>query len=385
MKQVLLFVPLSNKHRLPIMEQIAREERRVGNSVSIYVELVTPINDDENSVSLNIDALLLHLDHNVYERVFVGIPSLIQLWQMLKRTGSGRKRYLELRKKTYSQILRKNKFDYIYLWNGNFSYQANFIKLAKKLCLNLKYVEVAWFDQNNTYYVDPKGVNANSIIAGNAHTISENYLTKGQEFCKNYKDLKFSGCSISDSYILVPMQVESDSNIRLYSSYKSMSEFIDDLSTWLPENVEVRVRRHPKSAMPEFSLPRNFSWSQESNLFEDIAGAKCVVGINSTVLLQSLALGKPVIAMGQGVWGNHHSIIAGNTSFKFRYPEFDMQSASALVGYLIKFQKHYDQNIFKEKKKWGSLVIAFLLILGGCRTLLGHYSAFLLKFFKPLS
>lgn len=368
MKRILLYVPLSNKHRLPIMEQIARHEKSRGNFVSIYIETITPLCNIDNDVSFNVPAIISHLDWSIYNQVYVGFPGVFSGWRLLKGSKAAQEKYIRSREVGCRQLLEISHFDSVYLWNGNFSYQADFLEALKKHRTSINYVEVAWFDQGNTYYCDPEGVNASSKIARCAGEVGSEHNLLGKSFAESYRLKKLNGKSDIGAYILVPMQVESDSNIRLYSPYRSMAEFIEILSGWLPQDVDVVIRRHPKSSMREFPLPERFRWSREDNLFKDIAGARLVIGINSTVLLQSLALGKPVIAFGGGVWGGHTAIVSGNPQSKFQWPEYNEWETFNLLGYLLTFQRNYDQSIFVGSGWWGS-VLSAVRILSRCLSL----------------
>ena len=346
MIDILIYVPLSNEHRLPIMEQVARQEIARGNRVSIYVEIITPLCDSGNNISINFFSIAKHLNLSVFDEVYVDAPSLIRGVQLIKGGESARLAHRELRKMSFQCVLEDKRYKEVYLWNGNFPYQTDFIALAKKKGIQLNYIEVAWFDQSDTYYVDSNGVNANSRIAKLAEKAGSEFNRAGELFSQEYLQKIPEKCRKEGGYILVPMQVESDSNIRLYSPYNSMASFVQALSKWLPSGVNVKVRRHPKSSMKEFPLPPGFCWSGESHLFKDISEAALVVGINSTVLLQAIALGKPTIAFGRGIWGTHPAIVQGDTEVAFQWPTFNKSNANNLVGYLLSHQRYYPPEIF---------------------------------------
>ncbi|USD19899.1 hypothetical protein MJO52_12500 [Microbulbifer variabilis] len=362
MRRVLLYVPLSNCHRLPIFREIALREKKAGNLVYICVSVAMPLFDDDDNISLNISAIINYLDPVVYRRIYIATPSARELWKILKRNRIAQEEFISQHNLDCEDLLKRKGFDYVYLWNGNFAYQTGFLNVTKKHNIDVRFMEVAWFDQSNTYYFDPKGVNSGSEIAKKATYELEGYYKHGQEFCESYRRKKLSGLKNEEKYILVPLQVETDSNIRLYSPFTSMQEFISELARWLPKTHKVIVRKHPKSSMKMFDLPKGFSWSRESDLFKDIAGAKCIIGINSTVLLQSLAVGKPVIAMGEGIWGQNTAITYGDVRAEFAWPHYNEAEAFCLIGYLVGKQLFFRKKIFNPQSRFKRYLIALRLV-----------------------
>ena len=363
MKDILLYIPLSNCHRLPIMQVFAKSEIAKGNKVSILVETVTPVCISENVLSLNHQALIDKIDLSIFQRVFICGPNLLKVFFLLKRKGSI-EQYAKRRFEVKKLVLDRYNFDCIYVWNGNFPYQFDFLNYAANRKVAINYMEVGWFDQENTYYTDASGVNYKSNIA-KTFVDSQKYYEKGALFSEEYKRTKFRGKSTSDDYILVPLQVESDSNITLFSPFKKMEHFIQFLSGWLPPHSRVIVRAHPKSNLRKFSLPSGYEWSSENNLFEDIRRAKFVVGINSTVLLQSLVLGKAVVAFGNGIWGANPALGYADLNSKYNPPKYKHKDAMGLIGYLLSHQSNYSRDIFKTQNLKIRLKNILYLMLGG--------------------
>jgi capsular polysaccharide export protein len=119
-------------------------------------------------------------------------------------------------------------------------------------------------------------------------------------------------------YFLFPLQLDSDAQIRLHSSFAGIADalrlVIASFATQAPENMRLVVKEHPLDNGVR-------DWREETAALADLYGigarvdfleggdivsiaerAKGVVTINSTSGTLALALGVPVIALGQAVY-----------------------------------------------------------------------------------
>nr|WP_250884187.1 hypothetical protein [Glaciecola sp. XM2] len=105
-------------------------------------------------------------------------------------------------------------------------------------------------------------------------------------------------------YIFIPLQLGHDSNIQLNSSFTSgMQAFIDYIEATYPYQTLV-FKAHPLDTN-EYALSNtNSYWSTASSL-SLIKSAKCVHGINSTVLFESTLYGVPTIFEGDSLLVRH--------------------------------------------------------------------------------
>lgn len=214
----------------------------------------------------------------------------------------------------YQTILDQFRPERIVIWNGLMNYQQAFIQLSRQRNpeQQFRFLEAAWFPQKGNYYEDPLGVNAASSIAlTKPAKLNQDQEQEINEWKAQYR-LSQGNHPIKDKgYLLVPLQLESDSNISKFSPIKTMKALLQ----WLVENTEKNIpivaRPHPLSGTNHEHLqalsPR-VQIDSQTPLHKLIAEAKAVAGVNSTVLLESLIYEKPTIALGNGLFQNSEAI-----------------------------------------------------------------------------
>ncbi|MFD1217806.1 capsular polysaccharide export protein, LipB/KpsS family [Microbulbifer celer] len=214
----------------------------------------------------------------------------------------------------HEKALKNFQPDTIIIWNGLMDYQRNFIGLAKNVNPRQKFsfLESGWFPQKNTYYSDPEGVNAASSLSRvSPPPLTPEQTAKIKKWKEQYRD-SYGAPKICDKgYYFIPLQLETDTNITLFSPFKSMEELL----LWVLENTDsertIIVRPHPLSDCDhkEFSkLSDRIQVDGKTPLQSLLAESHAVIGINSTVLLESLIFEKPTIALGQGVFQHSKAI-----------------------------------------------------------------------------
>ncbi|WP_448546848.1 capsular polysaccharide export protein, LipB/KpsS family [Thalassotalea fusca] len=339
MNHLLIYLPLANVHRAPIMQQMAERYIANGYNVSILVESQLCIfrNKRFEGYSKHKHTIAKYIDFSIYKNVFyLKLPHVkVAEWPNIENN----------RLEYYKQVLKTGGFTKVLVWNGNFDYQQTFLKLIrKKQKISLLYTEVAWFDQSNSVYVDPLGVNGNSLLAQTApKKLTNSQEIKVKQFIQDYTG-GLSPSKLPNNKlikILVPLQVDTDSNIVHHSPFKNMKSFIAYLENWLPDkNIEVLIRAHPKATY-EYEIKSNrndFRIDSTGELKSKIAEADIVIGINSTVLLQSLAFLKPVFAFGDGVFSSSSAVHKIRMDEPFSIPSMDVCSIYELLHFLV-FQK----------------------------------------------
>ena len=214
----------------------------------------------------------------------------------------------------YEKILNQFQPDKIVIWNGLMDYQSCFISIAKKInpLQEFSFLEAGWFPQKNTYYSDPKGVNAASTIAeATPLSLSKQQVSDIKKWKIQYRSRNGSHKICDKGYYFVPLQLESDTNITLFSPFKNMSSFLQ----WVVENTDCQTpiitRPHPLSRIDHDDLNNlndRIYVDKNTPLHKLIAESRAVIGINSTVLLESLIYEKPTIALGQGLFQSSKAI-----------------------------------------------------------------------------
>ncbi|MDI4652868.1 MULTISPECIES: hypothetical protein [Pseudoalteromonas] len=240
----------------------------------------------------------------------------------------------------YHSVLVNNQFDEVLIWNGNFEYQQTFLSCLQTYPnIQKQFAEVGWFDQSNSIYIDPYGVNGKSLLAKTCPpALNHSELEKVSGFITEYtKDYLRVNCASNTLKILVPLQVDTDSNILNHSPFSSMQAFIDFLADWLPDkNVEIIVRPHPKATY-NYALKSNrkdFIFDASGDIKSKIAESDIVIGINSTALIQALAFRKPVMAFGESVYSSSDAVHKVAVDPPFCVPQYNEKASLELIAEL---------------------------------------------------
>jgi len=222
--------------------------------------------------------------------------------------------------KHYREILEAFRPDEIVIWNGLMDYQQGLIQLAKKYNPRQKFLflEAGWFPQKGNYYQDLKGVNAASSIADSPpREATPEEAEEINRWKQVYRERHGNHTVCDKGYYFVPLQLETDTNITLFSPFQTMERFL----CWILDNsdngIPIIVRPHPLDGSRQLNLRKlspRIKIDNNTSLQQLIAESKAVVGINSTVLLESLIYEKPTIALGKGIFQSSKAIYLQNTN-----------------------------------------------------------------------
>lgn len=186
----------------------------------------------------------------------------------------------------------------IMVWNGQSSAYDVLKPFAGKF--EFRFWELAWFPQSQYIYCDKQGVNgAASIVRSEPVPIA------------------FREVALNPKRILLPLQLEQDTNIKDHSPFSTMSEFVSHLVNTIPADSSVEaivIRSHPREPQLRDSLDfddARICWDEDT-LEESLRKADLIVGINSTLLLEALVFKKPVVAFGKNVYSGHSVVIEAN-------------------------------------------------------------------------
>lgn len=252
------------------------------------------------------DAHTRALEEVFYNRNFTGVTALKFLYSSLisikiKTIHRGLKKYF-----------KKNKPKKLVLWNG-LKYQDLILKEVLK---NHKDIQVYYMENGplpNTTAIDKQGVNAGSSLSKspafyNSYS-DETDLNVGDIKGRPYKNSPdLSKTALPKNYILLPFQMERDSQVLDYSPWvSSMEELFHTVFGALKKSdlkdCTLVVREHPSTTttyknLYEFSEHKNILFDKSTPLKEAIKKARCVVTINSSVGFESLLLDQKVIVLG---------------------------------------------------------------------------------------
>ncbi|MBX9749762.1 MAG: hypothetical protein K5Q68_09130 [Roseococcus sp.] len=202
--------------------------------------------------------------------------------------------------------------DLVIIFNGNFHFQRSFMAEMHRRgwldrCL---FMEVGWFTQRDTVQLNLRGVNARSDLVGcppaplldRQRQMYE--LWRARYLASRIGALPQTSGQGAVRRLLVPLQVDTDTAVQESSPFKSMRAFIAYLQDFIPPGWDVVLKAHPKASYDYHltSSRSDFRFAASGSIYDFIREADLVVGLNSTVLLEAALVGRPVLSFGQGVF-----------------------------------------------------------------------------------
>jgi capsular polysaccharide export protein len=215
----------------------------------------------------------------------------------------------------YSRFFSKITVDYIAVWGGLKGHQSIAVAAAKNAGISIIYMENGPLPQ--TTAVDTKGINFNNSLPRDIKFYRENGKAspslptqlQDRNLHKDRKETEKNIESLPSRYIFIPFQVDDDSQILSFSPWiqnmTHLYEVLDQIIPNMQSDMFFIIKEHPSSSRSYSHLhqrnPRiKFANSQSTqNLIEN---AEAVITINSTVGLESMLFGKPVITLGQAFY-----------------------------------------------------------------------------------
>ena len=172
----------------------------------------------------------------------------------------------------------------------------------------------------NSLFINKSGVNALSNPEININTERYEGIALDKILIKDLINL-ISNNNKNKQNILVTLQVDNDSNIKIFSPFFGVNDFIHFICSEIAINSDfnIRFRNHPKN---KFRIPTNFknlrniSFSDSNNsLNQDFKWSDVVITINSTTGLESIINNKPLIAFGNSYYSKFLK------EYKYKYLE----------------------------------------------------------------
>lgn len=153
-------------------------------------------------------------------------------------------------------------------------------------------------------------------------------------------------------YVLFPLQLDSDAQIRLHSSFAGIADalrtVIHSFASHAPSAMRLVVKEHPldngvrdwrgeTSALAAlYGVADRVDYLESGDIVPVARNAKGVVTINSTSGTLALALGVPVIALGQAIYDMEDITFQGSLDDFWRTPgEPDAETFAAFRRVLI--------------------------------------------------
>jgi len=190
------------------------------------------------------------------------------------------------------------------------------------------YIEYGFFPQSDFYYLDRNGVNnKRSLMSDDFSWLRDHHFDLLERTRRSF----LSGFNrLSDRFIVVPLQVPSDSNVLFCSRFNAgMQQFIDYICDCYPEHEEIVFKAHPKDPYKATYKFHGRRVSEEPFL-NLLSHARLVHGITSSTLYEAALAGIPVIPEGESLLNQHRSntegLLAAMVSRQMHVSQMDVQA-----------------------------------------------------------
>lgn len=218
-----------------------------------------------------------------------------------------------------SRLIEDAYIDRLIVWNGVTGHTANALRIIgehRKIAAG--YLERGLF--KNSVFFDRRGTNGSSLPAKGIDTAHPGVNIRKSvkhfgSYVKRHLVSVAREAADTTNVIFVPLQVQLDSNILLYSAHiKTMRQLVlraIDLASALGTDWTVVVRDHPEEEQQKLNIPFGDKVRRDnvSSLQEAIRASKVVFTVNSTVGLTAAMAGKVVVANGRGIYCSEPFII----------------------------------------------------------------------------
>jgi carbonic anhydrase/acetyltransferase-like protein (isoleucine patch superfamily) len=350
----LIHLEMANNHRNELMARLADTLVAGGHRVTVSCEPVIAFRfADHGPVHVQ--------DHRNRIRAAFNVQrgyDLRQLDTFCGDTPDDLDHANQRRHSAVARLIEECSPDWIILWSGNFHYQTGTRQAIADtgMASRVLFGEVAWYPQGDYLYFDTQGVNAFSTIRGGVYPpLLPHQKVRLDIWRDRFQMRHFGGdpAPVIKGRVFVPLQIDTDTSIARSSPFKTMGEFIRFLETWIPPGHDVVLKLHPKATydyVPSSKRPE-FRVVAGGAIAEMLASAEVVVGINSTVLLEAAALGKRVIAFGEGLMTGTGAVVeaAPGDEAEARLAEDACQSARDSLLYHLVYERQVSVHELRER------------------------------------
>lgn len=164
------------------------------------------------------------------------------------------------------------------------------------------FAENAWLPQSAYIYLDERGLADQSTL----HAMTFEQLGPVNDVALNasieaYRQMALTADQPSEAegFVLLCLQVPSDTVIQRASPFREMQQLIDTIENAF-SGIPLVVRPHPFDPL-EYQC-RHGALHREGLVGDWIKRARLVLSCNSTTLIEAMALGVPAAAMGRGIF-----------------------------------------------------------------------------------
>lgn len=205
----------------------------------------------------------------------------------------------------YTHALAASKAQTMVIWNGLKYKQSIAVLAAEYLQLQCIYLENGLIPNATT--VDSKGINFLNSVPRDPAFFDEYATTHG------LTEKKKETVSTGGHYFFVPFQVNTDTQITRFSPWIQNMEGLVNAFTSASEELgdkmpDIIFKPHPASNEDISALQEKLegypalSIIEEGNTLDLVKSAKGVITINSTVGIEALLDGKPLVVLGNAFY-----------------------------------------------------------------------------------
>ena len=199
--------------------------------------------------------------------------------------------------------------DIIFTWNGISDGDQQMISLYGRD--RFIFAELGFFDHYNTCYFDRSGTNYTSM------SLVENLSSNDIDYnlYEKIKSLYVKPRLFDNRYVFVPLQDESDTQITKLSPFKTMYELLDYVLCLynFDSDIKILYKQHPRK--PSRVPIHNKLVSVSEDVHHYLPYADSVIGINSTVLFETLLYHQRLLTVGIGVASRRFNSDAARVNF----------------------------------------------------------------------
>lgn len=253
----------------------------------------------------------------------------------------------------FAAVLGKERPDVVAVWNGGHRYCS----LLASMCG--PEVRTFYFENGllpNTTTLDPRGVNyRNSVPREQAFYVdyarSHSTRSSTEEAIRLIpRKPRVEGgtpVDLPERFIFIPFQDDRDTQVRLFSPWvRDMCDLFALAERLVSElGVTVILKEHPSSRETYPDLHERVSdklfFANQNSTQQLIESSLLVITLNSTVGLESILLGKPVLTLGQAFYNIEGLVLHGDSAGEVlelicRNPSWqpDVETRQGFLAYL---------------------------------------------------
>ena len=260
-------------------------------------------------------------------------------------------------------LIEKNKITHILNLNG-----LSIPAFTLTFVSNVKSLKLLFWENGllpNTLFINKSGVNA---FANPAIEIKQNLNIRYFDY-NNINILLnniFNNIDKSFCKILVTLQVDEDSNIKLFSPFLRLEEFVYFVINEIGKNSDdflFKLRKHPKNNsmnLKKYLKYKNVTISKNS-LIDDFDWCDLVITLNSTTGIESIICDKPLLCFGNSFYSkflNKYKYKYKDDYLDFFFYDPNKKSDKLIKQNLLNCLKKFSLDIRKKDIDWNTKILA---------------------------